>query len=224
MKAIKKLFLYGVTASLLLSVLVLSVNYYVSLNGKKNIVDKVSFIGAPVAIVLGAFVMPDGKLCDMLADRVDTAIELYKQGKVTKILMTGDHGQKSYDEVNSMRRYAEARGVPTQDIFMDHAGFSTYDSMYRAKEVFMVDSAVIVTQDFHLPRAVFTARKLGLQAVGLNADRHIYPKRDLLIYQLREIPARIKAFVQLYTGAKPTFLGEAIPITGDGKLTHDMKD
>ncbi|MFZ5644091.1 MAG: SanA/YdcF family protein [Bacillota bacterium] len=174
-----------------------------------------------VAIVLGAFVTSDGRLCDMLTDRVDTAVDLYKYGKVKKILMTGDHGREAYDEVNSMRKYAEARGVPTEDIFMDHAGFSTYDSMYRARDVFMVDAAVIITQNFHLPRAIYIARKLGIDAVGVSADRHVYAGAE--IYDYREVLARIKAFIQVMANDSPKFLGPAIPVSGDGRATHDFK-
>jgi len=157
----------------------------------------------------------------MLADRVETAVELYVQGKVKKILMTGDHGWDSYDEVNSMRKYARSRGIPDTDIFMDHAGFCTYDSMFRAREVFQVDSAVIVTQNFHLPRAVYIARELGIPAVGLSADRHIYAGAGA--YAWREIPARVKAFAQVIFDDKPRFLGPVISISGDGRSTHDLK-
>lgn len=192
---------------------------YVRIKGSKYIVRLQDFTGAQAAIVLGAYVFTDGELCEMLADRIDTAVELYKDNKVKKIIMTGDHGRKDYDEVNNMRIYAEKMGVPTEDIFMDHAGFSTYDSMYRAKEIFQVDTAVIVTQAYHLPRAVYTARSLGLTAVGMEADKHIYAGAEY--YSLRETPARIKAFLEVNSHAKPVFLGEVIPVSGDGRATHD---
>lgn len=177
---------------------------------------------AQAAIVLGARVFPDGRLCDMLADRVATAVDLYKSNRVEKLIMTGDHGREDYDEVNHMRLYAEKLGVPSEDIFMDHAGFNTYDSMYRAREVFLVDSAVVVTQAFHLPRAVYAARALGLEAVGVAADRHIYAGAEY--YDLREIPARLKMLFKLHLlQSKPRFLGEAIPVQGDGRLTHDWQ-
>jgi SanA protein len=209
--------LYIVAAALAAVVLI---NMTVLKTGREGILTAGSFAGCQVAIVPGAYVTPDGKLCDMLADRVGTAVDLYKSGKVDKILMTGDHGRASYDEVNSMRKFAEAEGVPTGDIFMDHAGFSTYDSMYRARDVFQVDSAVIVTQNFHLPRAVYIARQLGVDAVGISADRHIYAGAQ--VYGYREIPARIKAFVQVAAGWPPKFLGPAIPVNGDGRATHDQ--
>lgn len=173
---------------------------------------------AQAAIVLGAQVHEDGSLSAALADRVEAGIALYRAGKVDKLLMTGDHGQVSYDEVNSMRQYALARGVPIEDIFLDHAGFSTYDSMYRARDVFEVKSAVIVTQEYHLWRAVFIARSLGLDATGFASRNTEMPSRN---YQ-RELLARVKALWTLYVARPgPRFLGPVIPITGDGRATND---
>ena len=174
---------------------------------------------ADAAIVLGAMVFQNGGLSDVLADRVDTGIELYKQGKVKKILMSGDHGQVTYDEVNAMRKYAIDHGVPEADVFMDHAGFATYDSMYRARDVFMVDNAIIVTHDFHLPRALFIAREMGIKASGVSSDKRQY--RNIGYLYLREILARTKAVAQVSLGMKPKFLGPAIPISGDGRATKD---
>lgn len=176
---------------------------------------------AQVVIVPGCYVDDKGNLSSMLQDRVRSGIALYKAGKVKKILLTGDHSLKTYDEVNSMRSYAEKLGVPPEDLFMDHAGFTTYESMYRARDVFHVKSAIITTQGFHLPRSVYIARRMGLSAVGVNADRLKY---DEMTYNLtRETLARVKAFIQVnITRPKPTFLGEVIPITGDGRATHDL--
>ncbi|RJQ26929.1 MAG: hypothetical protein C4589_09155 [Peptococcaceae bacterium] len=196
------------------------VNLYVLTAGKKHIAAPEQLRGAQAAVVLGAYVSPDGYLCDMLKDRVDTAVELYRAGKVQKLLFTGDHGRRSYDEVNHMRRYAESLGVPAEDIFLDHAGFSTYDSMYRAKSIFRVESAVIVTQDFHLPRALYIARFLGLNAVGVAADKYRYIGVEQ--YYAREIPARVKDFFCVLAGVKPHFLGDAIPVAGDARVTHDQ--
>ncbi|MFA4886216.1 MAG: ElyC/SanA/YdcF family protein [Desulfotomaculaceae bacterium] len=204
---------------LILTAGVVGTDQYVRIKGSKYIVRPQDLPGAQAAIVLGAYVFTDGELCEMLADRIETAVELYKNDKVKKIIMSGDHGRKDYDEVNSMRIYAEKLGIPTADIFMDHAGFSTYDSMYRSKEIFQVDTAVIVTQAYHLPRAVYTARSLGLTAVGIEADKHIYAGAGY--YSLRETPARIKAFLEVNSHAKPVFLGEVIPVSGDGRATHD---
>ncbi len=174
---------------------------------------------AEVAIVLGARVYPDGTPSPMLADRLATGVELYKVGKVDKLLMSGDHGTTTYDEVNVMLRYCLDRGVPDEDVFTDHAGFDTYDTMYRARDVFKVTDALVVTQDFHLPRAVYIARSLGLDATGVVAD--IQPYTNEWRFALREWPARVKAFFQLHvTKPGPRFLGPAIPIDGDGRLTR----
>lgn len=175
---------------------------------------------AQAILVLGAYVYPDGRPSDMVVDRLETAFALYQAGKAPKILISGDHGQVDYDEVNAMRRYLEGKGVPTEDIFMDHAGFDTYNSMYRARDIFQVESAIVVTQAFHLPRAVWLARRMGLEAQGVVADRHIYVSAEY--YALREAAARVKAFGEVAVHAKPVFLGPTIPITGDGRATHDQ--
>ena len=193
---------------------------FVDKAGGKYIITVSEAPPARAAIILGAYVAPGGQLCDMLADRVITGVLLYKEKKVDKLLMTGDHGLVDYDEVNAMRVYAESLGVPAEDIFMDHAGFNTYESMYRAKDVFQVDSALIVTQRYHLPRAVYIARAFGLNACGVGADRQLYAGMEY--YTLREALARSKAFLQVnLIRPEPRFLGAAIPIDGDGRATHD---
>jgi SanA protein len=174
---------------------------------------------AQAAIVLGAKVSADGTPSDMLVDRLETGIKLYKLGKVDKLLLSGDHGQVDYDEVNAMLKYVLARGVPDQDVFTDHAGFDTYDTMYRARDVFQVKTAIVVTQKFHLARAVYLARRLGLQATGVVADIQSYPNEWR--FALREWPARVKAFMQVnITHPLPRFLGPVIPIEGDGRATR----
>jgi len=173
-----------------------------------------------VAIVPGALVYHDGRPSDVLADRLQTAVELYQAGKVGKILASGDHGRVRYDEVNAMRRWLLARGVASEDVFMDHAGFDTCDTMQRAQRVFRVASAVVVTQDFHLPRAVYLARQAGIDAVGVKADRHRYRKE--VQNTLRESVARVKSFAEVHLGIGPRFLGPEIPITGDGRATWDQ--
>ncbi len=178
--------------------------------------------GAPaakVAIVLGAGVYKDGTPSPMLADRLATGVELYKLGKVDKLLLSGDHGTTTYDELKVMLRYCLDRGVPDEDIFTDHAGFDTYDTMYRARDVFKVTDALVVTQGFHLPRAVYTARALGLDATGVRADIQAYGSE--WGFALREWPARANAFLQLYvTKPGPRYLGPVIPIDGDGRATR----
>jgi SanA protein len=174
---------------------------------------------AKVAIVLGALVYQDGTPSSMVADRLDTAIQLYKLGKVQKLLISGDHGTTAYDEVNAMLKYCVDRGIPDEDVFTDHAGFDTYDTMYRARDVFKVTDCLIVTQGFHVPRAVYTARHLGLDATGVVADIQTY--QGEWKSSMREWAARVKAIWQLgVTHPKPKFLGPAIPIDGDGRATR----
>lgn len=177
---------------------------------------------AQTAIVLGAYVYGRNNLLSaVLKDRVDTAIELYRAGRVHTLLMSGDHGQTDYDEVNAMRLYAESRGVPSERIFLDHAGFNTYDSMTRARQVFQVETAVVVTNRFHLARAVFLANSQGIRAQGVVADRHRYA--DAEAYEQREFLARVKAFLNVYLlKPGPALGGEPIPITGDARASHDQ--
>ena len=167
-------------------------------------------------LVLGAGVR-DGSPTPMLRDRLITGISLYKSGAAPKIIMSGDHGREDYDEVNVMKSYAVENGVPDGDVFMDHAGFSTYDSVYRAKAVFEADSIIIVTQKYHLYRALYIAERLGVNAVGVSADLDDYSgqlKRDL-----REIAARDKDFFSCLFKPEPKYLGEKIPVSGDGNIT-----
>ncbi|MBE6564760.1 MAG: SanA protein [Ruminococcaceae bacterium] len=169
------------------------------------------------ALVLGAGVKENGRLSDMLADRMDTAIALYKDGRVPKLLLSGDHGREDYDEVNAMRAYALERGVPSSDMFTDHAGFSTYESVYRARDVFAVEKAVIVTQEYHLHRALYIAESLGVEAVGVSADLHTY--RGQPIRDGREVLARVKDVFSCLFAVKPTYLGGIIPVSGNGEAS-----
>lgn len=166
------------------------------------------------ALVLGASVAR-GLPSPVLRKRADAAIELYTLGKVSKILVTGDNGALSHDEVTPVRKYLIDAGVAPEDIFLDHAGFDTYSSMYRARDVFAVDSIVIVTQDFHLPRALWIAEQLGLRATGLIAG----DVQGSHTNYLREIPASIKALLDVMMRREPKFLGPVIPLSGDGRVT-----
>jgi len=173
---------------------------------------------ADCALVLGARVYADGTVSPVLADRLETGLRLYREGRVRRILVSGDHRAESYDEVNAMRRWLEARGVPESDIFLDHAGFDTYSSMARARDVFHARSVIVATQRFHLPRALYIARSLGLVADGAEADRRRYP--GALYSQTREIASRTRAFVDVATGRVPRHLGAPMPLTGDGRVTR----
>ena len=167
-----------------------------------------------IAIVLGASVI-HGAPSPVLAKRADMAIALYRAGKVDKVLVTGDNGDLSYDEVTPVRKYMIDAGIPASDIFLDHAGFDTYSSMYRAIHIFQVDSMTIVTQDFHMPRALYIARHLGAAAYGLVAEGETRASENYL----REIPASLKALFDLMFHRFPRYLGETIPLEGSGTST-----
>lgn len=205
---------------LLLIILVLATSLLVTRSAGPHLVAKVEDAPkAKVAIVLGALVYNDGTPSPMLGDRLATGVALYKAGKVEKLLLSGDHGQTTYDEVNGMLEYCLAQGVPDEDIFTDHAGFDTYQTMYRARDVFEVTDCLVVTQEFHLSRAVYTARALGLEATGVVAD--IQPYANEFKNAARDWLARVKAFIQVeLTHPEPTYLGPAIPIDGDGRATR----
>lgn len=170
-------------------------------------------------LVLGCGVWKGGIPTPMLADRLEQSIELYQGGVPGKLLMSGDHGQKEYDEVNVMKDYAINAGIPSGDIFMDHAGFSTYESIYRARDIFLAKKVIIVTQGYHIYRALHIAKRLGLEAYGVCADQQIYAGQEYR--EAREILARVKDFFTALYKPKPTYLGETIPVSGDGDLTND---
>ncbi|HWP97575.1 MAG TPA: ElyC/SanA/YdcF family protein [Syntrophomonadaceae bacterium] len=206
---------------ILTGVAFLAVNWYVERVGGKYIYSGNEIPHADAILVLGAFVLPDGNVSSMLNDRLTVGYQLYEQGKAPKVLVSGDHGRKDYDEVNTMKEFMKKKGVPGQDVFMDHAGFSTYESMYRARDIFQVKKVIIVTQRYHLLRAVFIARKLGLDAYGVASDLHDYGS-VMAGYQLREMVARNKDFLMTeIIKPEPTFLGDAIPVFGDGGATDD---
>ncbi len=189
-------------------------DYIITPNEATNIKD------ADCIIVLGCQVKDNGEPSSMLGDRLKRGIDLYKSGAAPKIIMSGDHGQKGYDEVNTMKQVAVDAGIPSEDIFMDHAGFSTYESMYRTKEVFKADKIIIVTQEYHLYRSLYIADKLGLDAYGVSADYRAYFGQSYR--EVREILARCKDFVKTIFKPEPTYLGDAIPVSGNGDITNDQ--
>lgn len=201
---------------------VFGINAYVKSVGGKLIVtpeEAASLEDVDCILVLGCGVRDDGTPSAMLRDRLDKSIELYFAGVAPKLLMSGDHGRVEYDEVNIMKQYAIDKGVPSEDVFMDHAGFSTYESIYRAKEIFQVKNMVIVTQEYHLYRALYLAEKFGLVAHGVSCDYYIYSGQKMR--EVREILARNKDFFTSIFKPYPTYLGEAIPVNGNGDLTND---
>lgn len=165
-----------------------------------------------VAVVFGARVYGNGRLSAMLRDRVDTAINLYKADKVQKLLVSGDNQFVDYNEPGAMMAYAISQGVPAADIQPDYAGRRTYDTCYRAKAVFQVDEAILVTQQFHLPRALFTCEQLGVTVTGVAADQRTYDPRSIAFSETREIPALAVALLDVIRRAPPAVLGEPITI------------
>lgn len=170
-------------------------------------------------LVLGAKVLSDDVLSHMLEDRMSYGVAMYNSGAGKKLLLSGDHGRDGYDEVNAMKLYALDKGIETDDVFMDHAGFSTYESMYRARDVFEVKSVVIITQKYHLYRAIYIARSLGLEAYGVASDPRRYGTEAY--NNIREFLARVKDFGKCIIEPEPTYLGEVIPISGSGTATDD---
>ena len=169
-------------------------------------------------LVLGCQVWEGGRPSHMLEDRLKRGVWLY-QGGLRTLLMSGDHGKENYNEVGTMKQYAVDAGVPAQDVFMDHAGFSTYESMYRAKEVFGVKRLIIVTQKYHLYRALFVARSLGLEAWGVASDYRSYVGQSMR--EIREILARVKDVGTSLFKPNPTYLGDPIDIHGNANVTDD---
>lgn len=174
-------------------------------------------------LVLGAGVNGE-TLSHMLEDRVKTGITLYENGASPKILMSGDHGREEYDEVNAMKNYAMDKGVPSEDIFMDHAGFSTYESLYRARDIFCAKKIIIISQKYHLYRAIYIARYLGLDAYGVDSQLRPYAADTNIYNTLREFLARNKDFIYVRLNPQPTYLGEPVPISGDGNITNDKNN
>jgi len=215
-RRLRRVLLVLLGTGLALAGVVGGLNAYVLLSQDDKIASDVADVPhAQAAIVLGAFVNPDGTMSTMLADRVQQGAALYRAGKVDSVLVSGDHGRWSYDEPDTMRKALEAQGVPSRRIFTDHAGFDTWASMERARTIFGIHTAVVVTQDFHLSRALLLAESAGLKATGLDASLHGYGKQGL-ISDVREVVARVKGVGEAVL--QPAALGgPPHPITGDGR-------
>ena len=202
-------------------VVVFTVTNVITILGTKgSIVTKqeAQTYNADAVVVLGASVLPDGTPSTILQDRLDDGIALYFAGAAPKIIMSGDNGSASYNEVKAMKAYAIAQGVPSEDIFCDHAGFSTYESMYRAKYVFGCQRIVVATQTYHLYRALWSAKSLGMQAIGVASDYNDYQKQ--LQYDIREFPARTKDFFQALLRLPSTYVGDPISLNQSGDVTN----
>ena len=206
---------------IILMIAIISLNIYVVNNTKNEIVkeENVSNIeGVDCILILGAGIWGD-KPSPMLEDRLKEGIVLYKQGTTKKIIMSGDHSREDYDEVKIMKEYAESEGVPSEDIFMDHAGFSSYDSVYRAKEIFGVQKMIIVTQKYNLYRSLYIAKKLGIEAYGIESNLRTYPGQ--VFREIREILARDKDYFKCIMKPEASIMGEKISLDGSGDITNN---
>ena len=207
---------------LIFTILLAIINFYIISTTKRRIIEisNIEDKDYDCIVVLGAGIK-NNKPSPMLEDRLLTAIELYNNKAAPKILVSGDHEYQDYDEVNVMKNYLKENGIPSEDIFMDHAGLSSYDSIYRTKKIFKADKVIIVTQKYHLYRSLYIAKSIDLNAYGVSATKREYmnqTKRDI-----REIAARIKDFLKCLIKPEPTYLGEVIPIKGNGDRTDDNK-
>lgn len=217
----QKVLIYGVIVIIVVAIIVIGINLYVKLSTRNQIIkDYADLSDIDCIIILGAGIWKD-KPSPMLEDRLLEGIKLYQNNVSDKIIMSGDHGREEYDEVNTMKNFAIEKGVPSEKIFMDHAGFSTYESIYRAKEIFKAKKVVIVTQKYHLYRALHIANKLGLEAYGVGADPRQYV--GATNREIREILARNKDFINCIFKPEPTYLGDTIPVSGNGDITNDGK-
>lgn len=218
-KTIKKVFKITILTFVIFAISVLLISWHVTTVGRKYITTVPDMPNGDAILVLGAFVHSGGNVSVMLGDRLDFAIKLYNQKAAPKIIVSGDHGRQHYDEVNAMRQYLLDHGIPGQDIFMDHAGFNTYNSLYRAEAIFCVTKLIVVSQEYHVIRANYIGKMLGLDISGVGADTQRYP--HMTMYELREYGSRYKAFLECLFRVKPTYLGERIPIWGNGEMTLD---
>ncbi len=206
---------------LIFFIILIAINTYVKNSVEDRIISSIEAVNlkADCILVLGAGVRADGTPSPMLKDRLLEGIALYDMGASDRLLMSGDNTKKGYDEVNTMKQYAIDHGVPSEHIFMDHAGISTYDSIYRAKEIFQAEKIIIVSQKYHLYRALYISDSLGVDAYGVSADPVIYAGQEFR--EIREIVARTKDFVKCIIKPPASILGEAIPVSGDGNVTND---
>lgn len=219
----KKLLLVFGVLCLAIVVLFVSVNARVIRTSSPRLISEESAANlenVDCILVLGSSVQPNGTLNRVVRERVDTALALYEDGVSDRLLMSGDHGKVNYDEVNAMKQYCVDKGVNPDVIFLDHAGFNTYDSIYRAKTIFGVQKMIIVSQAYHLYRAVYIANELGIEAYGVSAEQEA---DTALITNLRESVARMKDYFSCAFHLEPTVLGEPIPISGSAKLSDDKE-
>ena len=233
LKMLKRIISIVIIIIVLFFIVVIGVNLYVVKSTEGSIravfdsdddaltaeeIEEMKSLDADCIMVLGASVNPNGTPSPMLQDRLDLGIALYHAGTAPKLLLSGDNGQVVYNEVAVMKSYAVEKGVDEEDIFLDHAGFSTYESVYRASYIFNVKKMIVVTQRYHLYRSLYGCEKMGIEAYGAASDQDIYRGQELR--EIREILARDKDFVKWMIKPEPTFLGDVIPISGSGIESH----
>jgi SanA protein len=213
LRRILKMFLWFISLALFAALLVFAAPRSITaILSIKQVFSAQDVPSKPVAIVFGAGLWRDGSPTPVLRDRVTTAAQLYFDGKVEKLLMSGDNSYVEYNEPGAMHGYALELGVPDKAITLDYAGRRTYDTCYRARAIFGIQEAILVTQSFHLSRALYTCKILGLDAVGVPADKRIYRRRSLIYWNLREIPASLVAFWELHITHPKPILGNPEPI------------
>ncbi len=219
-KIIIRVVVIGACLAVLGGLTCLGINIYVRNVVSERIlsVEEAADIDADCILVLGSGIKLDGTPGKVLTDRLDKGLALYESGASPKLLMSGDHGRVNYDEVNAMKNYAMECGVASEDVFMDHAGFSTYESMYRAAAIFEVEKTVIVSQKYHLYRSIYNALSMGIDAYGVASDLESY--RGSISREIRECLAIVKDFFYCIFQPKPTYLGDVIPVSGNGDLTN----
>lgn len=218
---VSKIIKYLIGIILLITILIVLINNNIINTTKQNIVTKEEskkLKNIDCILILGASIKGNYP-SPMLEDRLKQGLFLYKENIAPKIIVSGDHMTEDYDEVNVMKDYLVGHGSPSQDVFMDHAGISTYDSIYRAKYIFKVKRMIIVTQEYHLYRALYIADNLGIEAYGVSANLREYTNQEYR--DIREIFARTKDFFKTILKSKSTYLGEEISIKGNGDITND---
>ena len=230
-KKLKQLILILLIITVVSALIVAVINIYMINYSAKYIVNNPNDLSNTVidsfqtVIVFGAYVYDNGQPCPMLEDRLLTGFNTLETGITDRIILSGDHGTRGYDEVNAMKTFIFEHGIDKETVFLDHAGFSTYDSVVRASKIYQVESAVLVTQRYHLTRAVYIARKNGIEAYGISSDLRNYPKREMMRYIFREWLARTKDFFYVNVfKPNPVFLGDEIPITGGSEPSYDMPE
>lgn len=221
-KIIKIILITILTLITIILVSTLAINQNIYLKTKNKIVTEQSekIENVDCILILGAGIW-NNRPSPMLEDRLLQGISLYQKGFASKIIMSGDHGRENYDEVNIMKEFAIERGVNSEDIFMDHAGFSTYESIYRAKEIFGAKKMIIVTQEYHLYRALYIAQQFDIETYGVASNPREYMGQ--FAREVREWLARDKDFFKCIVKPEPTYLGDTIPVSGNGDTTNDKK-